>query len=214
MPTRVLIALSQRMYRESLREALTSRFGVDVVGEAGDGRTVVTLAREVRPDVVILQAHLPDLGGAEATRQLRAERPELAVIALSTHSDHPLVTRVLKAGAQAFVLASGGLEELERALQAVREGNVYLSPDVEAKVVRSLDQLSAGAADDILTQREIEVLQLLAEGKSTKRIAAILSVSPKTVETHRLNIMTKLGLFSVAELTRYAIRQGIATDIE
>jgi DNA-binding NarL/FixJ family response regulator len=202
------------MYRESLREALTSRFGVDVVGEAGDGRTVVTLAREVRPDVVILQAHLPDLGGAEATRQLRAERPELAVIALSTHSDHPLVTRVLKAGAQAFVLASGGLEELERALQAVREGNVYLSPDVEAKVVRSLDQLSAGAADDILTQREIEVLQLLAEGKSTKRIAAILSVSPKTVETHRLNIMTKLGLFSVAELTRYAIRQGIATDIE
>jgi DNA-binding NarL/FixJ family response regulator len=202
------------MYRESLREALTSRFGVDVVGEAGDGRTVVTLAREVRPDVVILQAHLPDLGGAEATRQLRAERPELAVIALSTHSDHPLVTRVLKAGAQAFVLASGGLEELERALQAVREGNVYLSPDVEAKVVRSLDQLSAGAADDILTQREIEVLHLLAEGKSTKRIAAILSVSPKTVETHRLNIMTKLGLFSVAELTRYAIRQGIATDIE
>jgi len=211
MPTRVLIALGQRMYREGLRDALTARLGIDVVGEAGDGRSAVAMARELSPDLVLLQARLPEMNGAEAMRQLHAENPDLPVIALSTSSDYPLVMRVLKAGARAFVLSSGGLDELENAFRAIKEGRVYLSPSIEARIVQSLDAKTT-TAEDILTRREIEVLQLMTEGKSTKRIAEILSVSAKTVETHRLHIMGKLRLYSVAELTKYAIRQGITTD--
>jgi len=213
MPARVLIALGQRMYREGVREALTARLGITVVGEAGDGRGVLSMARELRPDVVVLQARMPEMNGAEVTRQLAAECPGLPVVAISTSSDYTLVMRMLKAGARAYVLVSGGIDELERALHAIDQGKVYISPAIESTMVESLG-VAALSADDKLTRREIEVLQLLAEGKSTKRIAEILSVSTKTVETHRLHIMAKLQLYSVAELTKYAIRQGITTDHE
>jgi len=159
---------------------------------------------------VILQPGLRELNGAETIRQIHIDRPDLPVIAVSSHSDYPLVMRVLKAGARAFILTDGGLDELQRAVQASMEGRIYLSPGLEATIARSLGEPST-TASEILTHREIEVLQLLAEGKSTKRVAETLSVSTKTVETHRLHIMAKLRLYSIAELTKYAIRQGITT---
>ena len=208
--TRVLLAIGQRLYREALRDAIAQRLGVDVVGEAGDGRETLLQARDLSPDLVILQAGLKELNGAETIRQLHLENPDLPVIAMSVHSDYPLVMRVLKAGARAFILTDGGLDELQRAVQASLEGRVYLSPGLEAMIARSLGE-SSSTESEILTHREIEVLQLLAEGKSTKRVAETLTVSTKTVETHRLHIMAKLRLYSIAELTKYAIRQGFTT---
>jgi DNA-binding NarL/FixJ family response regulator len=210
MATRVLIAIGQRLYREALRDALAQRLGVEVVAEAADGRETLTQVRELSPDLVILQPGLKELNGAETIRQIHIDKPDLPVIAVSSHSDYPLVMRVLKAGARAFILTDGGLEELQRAVQASMEGRIYLSPGLEATIARSLGEPSS-TASEILTHREIEVLQLLAEGKSTKRVAETLSVSTKTVETHRLHIMAKLRLYSIAELTKYAIRQGITT---
>jgi len=210
MATRVLIAISQRLYREALRDALTQRLGVEVVAEAADGRETLIQVKEASPDLVILQPGLKELNGAETIRQIHIDKPDLPVIAVSSHSDYPLVMRVLKAGARAFILTDGGLEELQRAVQASMEGRIYLSPGLEATIARSLGEPSS-TASEILTHREIEVLQLLAEGKSTKRVAETLSVSTKTVETHRLHIMAKLRLYSIAELTKYAIRQGITT---
>jgi DNA-binding NarL/FixJ family response regulator len=210
MATRVLLAIGQRLYREALREAMTQRLGVDIVAEAADGREVLARAKELALDLVILQPGLKELSGAETIRQLQLEKPDLPVIAVSSHSDYPLVMRVLKAGARAFILADGGLKELEHAMQACLDGQIYLSPGLEATVARSLGKTSS-TASEVLTHREIEVLQLICEGKSTKRVAETLSVSTKTVETHRLHIMAKLRLYSIAELTKYAIRQGITT---
>ena len=210
MATRVLIAISQRLYREALRDALTQRLGVEVVAEAADGRETLIQVKEASPDLVILQPGLKELNGAETIRQIHIDKPDLPVIAVSSHSDYPLVMRVLKAGARAFILTDGGLEELQRAVQASMEGRIYLSPGLEATIARSLGEPSS-TASEILTHREIEVLQLLSEGKSTKRVAETLSVSTKTVETHRLHIMAKLRLYSIAELTKYAIRKGITT---
>lgn len=210
MATRVLIAIGQRLYREALRDALTTRLGVEVIAEAADGRETLIQVKEASPDLVILQPGLKELNGAETIRQIHIDKPDLPVIAVSSHSDYPLVMRVLKAGARAFILTDGGLEELQRAVQASMEGRIYLSPGLEATIARSLGEPSS-TASEILTHREIEVLQLLAEGKSTKRVAETLSVSTKTVETHRLHIMAKLRLYSIAELTKYAIRQGITT---
>ena len=210
MATRVLLAIGQRLYREALRDAISQRLGVEVVGEAADGRETLSQVRELAPDLVILQPGLRELNGAETIRQLHLDKPDLPVIAMSQHSDYPLVMRVLKAGARAFILTEGGLDELQRAVQASMEGRIYLSPGLEATIARSLGE-SSSTASEILTHREIEVLQLLAEGKSTKRVAETLSVSTKTVETHRLHIMAKLRLYSIAELTKYAIRQGITT---
>jgi len=210
MATRVLLAVGQRLYREALRDAISRRLGVEVVGEASDGRETLSQVRDLSPDLVILQPGLRELNGAETIRQLHLERPDLPVIAMSQHSDYPLVMRVLKAGARAFILTEGGLDELSRAVQASMEGRIYLSPGLEATIARSLGE-SSSTASEILTHREIEVLQLLSEGKSTKRVAETLTVSTKTVETHRLHIMAKLRLYSIAELTKYAIRQGITT---
>lgn len=210
MATRVLIAIGQRLYREALKDAITTRLGVEVVAEAADGRETLIQVKEASPDLVILQPGLKELNGAETIRQIHIDKPDLPVIAVSSHSDYPLVMRVLKAGARAFILTDGGLEELQRAVQASMEGRIYLSPGLEATIARSLGEPSS-TASEILTHREIEVLQLLAEGKSTKRVAETLSVSTKTVETHRLHIMAKLRLYSIAELTKYAIRQGITT---
>jgi len=209
MATRVLLAIGHRLYREALREVIVPRFGVEIVGETNNGRQALRQATALSPDLVILELGLQELNGAEIIRQLRIESPGLPVIAVSAHSDHPLVMRVLQAGARAFVVADGGLDDLQRAVEASLEGRMFLSPELQATIARSLSEPASLVS--VLTPREIEVLQLIAEGKSTRGVAETLSVSPKTIETHRKHIMSKLHLYSIAELTKYAIREGITT---
>ncbi len=206
---RIVVILARRVCRDGLRQLLNDRQAGEIVGEADNGRAGVAMVHQLRPDIALLEVNLPDLNGVETTRQLIAECTGVSVIAVSVTADWHLVTGILRAGAHAFVLTDGGIDEIEQAIRAVSEGNVYLSPAVEARVIKTLDRV--GEPHSILTSREREVLQLIAEGKSTRQIADVLYVSVKTIETHRRQIMTKLGIHSVAGLTKYAIRQGITT---
>ena len=188
---------------------------MEIVGVAEDGRSALQLVRELKPDVVVMDVAMPDLNGIEATRKLLQTNAAIKVIALSGHANREFVREMLKAGASAYVLKSRAYEELVRAIREVMKGKKYLSPDVARGVVDEYvgmsSSQSANPAFVVLTDREREALQLIAEGKSTKEVADALSVSVKTVETHRRNIMEKLNLHSVAEITKYAIREGITS---
>jgi DNA-binding NarL/FixJ family response regulator len=211
MSIRILLADDHRITRQGLRSLLDNQSDMEVVAEAEEGRTAVRLAKELSPDVVIMDVSMPDLNGIEATRQILDRSPGTKVVALSMHSDTLFVSEMLKSGASGYMLKDCAFEELERAIRTVVAGKTYLSPSISGVVVDDyLHRLSKGnlAGDDVLTNREKEVLQLLAEGKSTKQIALKLHVSVKTIETHRRQIMEKLDLHSVAELTKYAIRKG------
>jgi two-component system, NarL family, response regulator NreC len=210
MPTRILLADDHEMLRAGLRSLLEDEAGFEVIAEAEDGRTAVRLAAELSPDVVIMDIHMPDLNGVEATRQIKngnGDGPK--VIALSAHSDERFAREMLRAGASSYVLKHAAFEELAAALKAVIANQTYLSPSVAQVVMK--DYVKNGSAFSTLTAREREVLRLLAEGKATKEAAMHLKVSVKTVETHRRNIMEKLGTHSVAELTKYAIREGLTS---
>ncbi len=209
MATRVLLAIGQLLYRQTLRETIVQRLGIDVVAETSSGRQAVVQADDLAPDLVIMELELKELNGAEVIRQVRGSHPHLPVIAISAHSDHALVMRVLRAGARAVLLSDSTVEELQRAIQITLDGRIYLSPKLEGLIAQAL--VEPAAANTVLSPREIEVLQLIAEGKSTREVAEMLSVSTKTVETHRQHIMAKVRLYSVAELTKYAIREGITT---
>ena len=218
MATRILLADDHAMMRAGLRQLLEALPGVEIVGEANDGRAAVRMAAEARPDVVVMDIGMADLNGIEATRQIRAAAPGgPRVIALSAHCDRRFTTEMLKAGASAYVLKDSAFGELALALKAVMADQVYLSPAVAEAVVG--DYAGGGTADSPasafakLSPREREVLQLMAEGKSTKEVARHLHVSAKTIETHRRNLMEKLDTHTVAELTKYAIREGL-TSVE
>ena len=214
MTIKIFIADDHRILREGLRSMIEKIRNVDVVGEAGNGREAVRLASEKRPDVVIMDVNMPDLNGIEATRLLLKELPAVKVIALSMYSDKRFVAGMLKAGASGYLLKAGAFEELAIAIQTVMAGDIYLSPRVTGVVIEDyVGRLTQekSAPTKTLSLREREVLQLLAEGKSSKDIASHLHVSEKTVHTHRQHIMEKLNLHSVAELTKYAIREGITT---
>ncbi|HEY7555494.1 MAG TPA: response regulator transcription factor [Candidatus Binatia bacterium] len=210
MPQTILIADDHRLLREGLR-ALLEREGFQVVAEADNGRSAVRLAKQLQPDIVITDIAMPDLNGVEATRQICAEAPRSKVLALSMHTESRFVLGILEAGASGYLLKDVAFEELSVAIKAVLKDQIYLSPAIAGAVVNQ----SVGALRSKirprpeLSKRELEVLQLIAEGKSTKEIAATLHVSVKTVETHRKQIMDKLGVYSVAELTKYAIREGV-----
>jgi DNA-binding NarL/FixJ family response regulator len=208
MPTRVLIAVGRQVWRDSLCIAL-AKWAIEVVGETGDGREAISLAAQLRPDVVVVEATLPGLNGPDVTRLIVVESPGVPVIVISPHADWEIVARSMRAGASAYVLADGGLDELKRGFDAIAEGRVYMSPAAESAVLGSLDRLGRDSAVNLLTPREREVLQLLADGKPTKEAADILGVSIKTIETHRRQIMKKLGIYSVAGLTKFAIRNRI-----
>lgn len=164
-----------------------------------------------RVSTFIVEPILPRLNGEEVTRLIVSECPDTSVIAISTQADRELVTRSTRAGASAYVLADGGIAELLHAFWAVSEGRTYIGPDAEKAMFASLGRLSTDASDSILTTREREVLRLMAEGKPTKEIANVLNVSVKTVETHRRQIMKRLGIYDVAGLTKFAIRNGITS---
>jgi DNA-binding NarL/FixJ family response regulator len=213
MSIRILLADDHNLVRKGLRELIAKRIGFDVVGEAGSGMETVRLAGTLAPDVVVMDINMPDLNGIEATRQITGRHPRIRVLALSMYSDARYVTEMLRAGAAGYMLKDAAAEELVRAILTVARLQTYLSPDVAGPVVekhiRRATATEAGSAFSVLTAKERQILQLLAEGKSTKEIAAVLRRSAKTVETHRHNIMAKLGLHSLPELTKYAVREGL-----
>lgn len=215
MSIRILLADDHQVVREGFRALLEKEPSMEVVAEAGDGRTAIRLARELLPDVVVMDINMPDLNGIESTRQIAREIPQVKVVALSIHSDRRFVVEMLRAGARGYLLKECAFDELARAIRAVTAGETYLSARITQVVVdeyvkRPLksDETSAAA---VLTNREREVLQLLAEGGSTKQIALRLHLSVKTIEACRRQIMNKLDLHSIAELTKYAIREGLTS---
>jgi DNA-binding NarL/FixJ family response regulator len=211
---KVLLADDHKIVRDGLRTLLEKHAEIQVVGEAEDGRETVLQTRKLLPDIVIMDIAMPELNGIEATRQILSESPDVKVIALSMHSDRRFVTEMLKAGASAYLLKDCAFEELVIAIRTVLKGKIYLSPGIAGVVIESYIKStprSEVSVFSLLSDREREVLQLMAEGRTTKEIASHLNVSIKTVETHRTNIMTKLDIHSIAELTKYAIREGLTS---
>lgn len=214
MDIRVLLADDHKIVRDGLRTLLEKHPEIKVVAEAEDGRSAVQLAKKLLPQIVIIDIAMPDLNGIEATRQIIDDHPDVKVIALSMHSDRRFVSEMLNAGAQAYLLKDCAFEELVTAIRTVVSNKIYLSPGIAGIVIENFVRHASkteSSVFSVLSDREREVLQLMAEGNTTKEIAAYLNVSIKTVETHRVNIMTKLDIHSVAELTKYAIREGLTS---
>jgi DNA-binding NarL/FixJ family response regulator len=214
MSVKIILADDHRIMREGLRALLEREAGIEVIAEADNGRKTVELSRELNPDVVVIDIGMPDLNGIDATRQIVSEAPAVKVIALSMHSDRKFVREMLSAGASGYLLKDSAFEELGTALATVINNQTYLSPKIADTVVKDYlgkVEPKESKVSPALTKREREVLQLIAEGKTTKDIASQLYVSIKTIETHRKQIMDKVGLNSVAELTKYAIREGLTS---
>jgi two-component system, NarL family, response regulator NreC len=212
-PIRILLADDHTVIRKGLRLLLESQPGFQVVAEAADGMQTVDLAESQKPGVVVLDIAMPNLNGIEAARQICAKSPQIAIVILSMHSDESYVLRALKAGARAYLLKDSAETDLINAIHAVSEGKAYFSPVISKMMVEDyLRRMRDRDVDDsyeLLTSREREVLQMLAEGKSNKDIANLLQLSVYTVETHRSNILEKLNLHSMPELILYAVRKGV-----
>jgi DNA-binding NarL/FixJ family response regulator len=213
--TRILIADDHLVIRAGLRLLLERHEDFNVIAEADDGRQAVDLAAELKPDVAVVDVAMPNMNGIEATRQMTASNPAIAVVMLSMYTDETYVMRALRSGAKAYLLKSAAETDLIQAVRAVREGKSFFSPVVSRMLledyVRQMSQKGVEDSYDLLTSREREILQLIAEGKSNKDVATHLSLSLHTVETHRTNILQKLNLHSVPELILYAVRKGIIT---
>jgi DNA-binding NarL/FixJ family response regulator len=212
MPARILVADDHAIIRQGLCSLLEKQPDIEVVGMVEDGRKAIESVRELTPDIVIMDITMPNLNGIDATRKIIEGRGGTKVIALSMHSSRRFVTEMLKAGASGYILKECLFDELVEAIRTVLNGGIYLSPRITGVVVddyvkRLSKQYQPEAPD--LTEREREVLQLLTEGKNTKQAALQLHVSGKTIESNRRNIMDKLRIHSVAELTKYAIREGL-----
>lgn len=214
MSIRVLLVDDHQIMLQGLRALLEKQPDMEVVAEAGEGRTALRLARDLAPDIIILDVAMPDLNGIETARMIVSEMSDIKIIALSMHSDRRFVVEMLKAGASGYLLKDCALEDLVRAIRVVMANQTYLSPEVAGTVVEEYVRKSPdgdASAFSILTAREREVLQLLAEGLSTKNVAARLHVSVKTIETHRQHIMEKLNTHSIADLIKYAVREGLTS---
>lgn len=213
MTIRLLLVDDHAVVRSGLRMLLASESDVEIVGEAGSGSEAVAAAASARPDVILMDIGLPDMTGIEATRVVKSQFPEIAIVALTIHEDEEYFFRMLDAGASGYVPKRAAPEELLTAIRAAASGEVYLYPSLAKLLVKdylSQERETANRSTlDGLTEREQEVLSLLAEGHNNAEIASALVISPKTVERHRENIMRKLNLHSRAELVRYAIRKGI-----
>jgi DNA-binding NarL/FixJ family response regulator len=210
-PIRVLLADDHALVRAGLRALVASLDGVEVVGEAADGREALSKVKELRPDVVMMDISMPGLNGLEAAARISKEYPEVRVLMLSAHSNEEYVCQALRAGVAGFILKDAGTSELELALRAVAGGQTFLSPAVSRHVINDYVRRVGGEAGslEILTPRQRETLQLIAEGQTTKEIARTLHISVKTVETHRMQLMERLNIHDVAGLVRYAVRVGL-----
>jgi DNA-binding NarL/FixJ family response regulator len=211
--TRVLLADDHTLIRAGLRLVIDQEPEFTVVGEAADGRQAVALAEQLKPDIVVMDIGMPGLNGIEACRQVRENLPDTQVVMLSMHSDEGYVLRALKAGARAYLLKDSAEADLARAIRAASEGKSFFSPSVGKVLLedymRTLQRTGAEDSYELLSPREREILQLVAEGKSSKEIAGLLNLSVHTVETHRARVMQKLNLRGIPELTLYAVRKGI-----
>ena len=210
---RVLLADDHVIMRKGLRLLLERQENITVVGEASDGRQCVELAQAVKPDVVVMDIAMPNLNGIEAARQIVLQNPAIAVAVLSMHSDESYVIRALKAGARAYLLKDSAESDLIGAIKALSDGKSFFSPAISRLLMedymRQLERKGVEDSYELLTTREREILQLLAEGKSNKEVANMLNLSLYTVETHRTHILQKLNLHTVPELILYAVRKGI-----
>jgi len=210
---RILLADDHNVMRGGLRLLLERQQGFRVVGEASDGRQAVEQAEETKPDIIVLDIAMPNLSGIEAAQRISALLPQTRIIILSMHADESYVLRALKAGAKGYLLKDSAENDLIEAIRAVDEGKAFFSPEISnimvEDYVREMKRRGAEDSYELLTPREREILQMLAEGKSNKHIATVLDLSLYTVETHRRNLQDKLNLHSFAELILYAVRKGI-----
>ena len=205
---RILLADDHAVVRQGFKMILSAQPDMEIVGEAGNGRQAVELAEQLRPDVVVMDVAMPELNGIEATRRLGESAPHTRVVALSMHKDSVYVREILRAGARGYLLKDSGAADLVSAVRSVASGESYLSPAVSSAVLEDYRRHVTNPID-LLTSREREVLQMLAEGKTNKEIAGILNLSVYTVDAHRGRIMEKLNLHSINELVRFAVRNGL-----
>jgi len=213
MITKILVD-DHVIMRDGLRHLLDEESDIKVVGEADNGRKAVKLALEKKPDIVIMDIAMQDMNGIEATRQITSDNPDIKVIALSMHSERQIVVGVFRAGASGYLLKESSGLELVDAIRTIHLGRKYLSQKISDIVLQEISNVKKDTEEigvDILTNRECEILQLISEGNSTKKIADVLFISPKTVESHRANIMEKLNIHNIPELTKYAIRAGLTS---
>jgi DNA-binding NarL/FixJ family response regulator len=214
MTVRVLLVDDHQLMREGLRKILESTSGIEVVGEAEDGRSALAAVAAYHPDVVVMDIAMNGMNGIDATQHVSKAHPDVKVVALSTHADKRYVRNMIRAGASAYVLKESASEDLLRAVAAAARGEHYLSPQITGCLLESWtapQTPESSSVYEVLGAREREVLRLLSEGKTSKEIAVQLALSIKTVETHRRNITSKVGLHSIAELTKYAVREGLTT---
>ncbi len=215
MTIRILLADDHKIVFDSLRSLLDRQPDMQVVGGAQDGRVAVSQVEELKPDVVIMDVTMPNLNGIEATRQITSEYPKTKVVALSMHSDKQFVTGILSAGASGYLTKNCSFDELVKAVRLVAENKKYLCPDVTGIVIEeslSGSSHASSSSSDLLSSREREIMQLLAEGNTIKQIADQLFLSIKTIYTHRNQIMKKLQVKNMAELTKLALRDGLITQ--
>jgi DNA-binding NarL/FixJ family response regulator len=210
MPVKILLVDDHQIIRDGLRLLFRDQPDMQVVGDAFNAEAAWQAIAELKPDVVVLDVELPGDDGLTLAERLHTTYPEIKVIMLTAHAEKEYVNQALRIGAAGYLLKLNACAQLLEAVRAVTTGQVYLSPEVSTVLVREYQrQLQTGGRDDGLTARELEILKRLAEGQTTKEIAFALKVSAKTVETHRLNLMAKLGLRNLAELTKYALREGL-----
>jgi DNA-binding NarL/FixJ family response regulator len=212
MAVRIILADDHAIMLEGLKSLFERERDLEIVGVAHNGREAVRLAEKLAPDVVIMDVSMPDLNGIEAARKIMSQNPGMKVIALTIHSDARYAVEMIKAGARGYILKQCAYEEIKRAVRIVVKGEAYLSPGITGNLLGTLtgqDRDAKNGAFSTLSPREREVLQMLAEGQNSRGISSRLNISTKTVDTHKMNIMHKLNLKSLADLVRYAIREGL-----